>query len=142
MTFVRTQKSSLEKAQQHRLECEHNICVSRRCRVYSQVPNTSNVTIIYNLAKGTPLRPYQGVTIINFWDFWPPLLLFSYQILAIPSVTFIWVLQLLIFGQRGHRYFYLDHYFYSAPESRLQFRFHRLHNLGPEQRSGFPLVVL
>ena len=26
--------------------------------VYSQVPNTSNVTIIYNLAKGTPLRPY------------------------------------------------------------------------------------
>ena len=25
---------------------------------YSQVPNTSNVTIIYNLAKGTPLRPY------------------------------------------------------------------------------------
>ena len=42
---------------------------------YSQVPNTSNVTIIYNLAKGTPLRPYQGVTIINFWHFWPPLLL-------------------------------------------------------------------
>ena len=86
---------------------------------------------------------------INIWKIWDGVTLIRSVIFIrflpfVPSITLIWVLLLLVFGQRGHRYFYLERYLYSAPESNttlllllLQISEHSLALLGKHETTIF-----